>query len=63
MTSHGVIFVASLLWLMAVICFVYSVAQAPHAPWVSILRQATRRAAKLGGVLGSLALAVHFLSL
>jgi hypothetical protein len=62
MTSHGVIFMASLIWLVVLVCVVYSLSQAPEAPFRAVARQSLRRMGKLGGVLTVLAVTVLFLS-
>jgi hypothetical protein len=63
MIFHGVIFVVSLFWLSLVICGLYTLSQAPFAPWPVLLRGTILRGLKLVAVLGSLGITVHFLSL
>jgi hypothetical protein len=58
----GMAYLGSLFLLTATVAGIYSIAQEPRAPWGRILRQFGRRSGKLLGVLGALALAVHFLS-
>ena len=58
----GFAYVFSLILLTTVVCVVYSTAQDAFAPIKTIAHNALRRAGKLVGVLGILAVAVYILS-
>ncbi len=58
----GIIYVLSLVGLTLVVASVYSAAQEAFAPLRVLARQTLRRSLKLLGVLGILAVMVHFFS-
>ena len=58
----GIAYFASIFVLTAVVASVYSTAQEAHLALPQIVRHAFRRAGKLLGVLGILAVAVYLLT-
>lgn len=58
----GIAYFSSIFILSAVVAAVYSAAQETHLPVGEIVRHGLRRAGKLLGVLGVLAVAVYLLT-